>query len=61
MANAYWGALSFSLQSSRGERWARVIDTGRESPDDFCEEGAELPVDGSTYLVQPRSVVVLIA
>jgi hypothetical protein len=40
-----------------------VIDTYLESPDDFCTdtEGSCPRVPGSTYVAQPRSVVLLIA
>ena len=61
MVNAYWESLVFTIQSGPPDRWARVIDTGRESPDDFCEEGAEIPVTSPTYHLQPRSVVALLA
>ena len=60
MINAYWEPLAFAIQSRRTERWLRVIDTSRDSPDDFREFGAEEAIGSSTYVVQPRSVVVLL-
>ena len=51
-------ALDFEIQEGRGGDWACVIDTGRESPDDICEPGAEKPVDGRRYRAGPHSVVV---
>jgi isoamylase len=64
--NAYSEPLEFELPPPPGDPpagWGRVIDTYLQSPDDFCT-GTEGPcprVPGSTYLVQPRSVVLLIA
>ncbi len=62
--NAYWEPLEFELpplatDSETG--WRRMIDTFLPSPDDICELANAPLVDGSTYLVQPRSVVVLVA
>jgi glycogen operon protein len=59
MINAYWEPLTFTIQSGPADRWARVIDTARDSPDDFRERGTETPMVSLTYDVQPRSVVVL--
>jgi glycogen operon protein len=59
MINTYWEPLTFTIQSGPAGRWSRVIDTARDSPDDFRERGAELPIVSLTYEVQPRSVVVL--
>ena len=44
------------------EGWHRLLDTSLASPDDICDglDEASLVPDG-TYLVQPRSVVVLFA
>jgi isoamylase len=63
MFNACWEPLEFELPPVAPGTWRRVIDTCLASPDDFCT-GTEGPcpgVPGSTYLVQPRSVVLLIA
>ena len=60
MVNAYWEPLTFTIQNGSPEEWVRVIDTGRDSPDDVCEPGAETPVGSLTYQVQPRSIVVLV-
>ncbi|MFC2037409.1 glycogen debranching protein GlgX [Chloroflexota bacterium] len=62
--NAYWDALEFELPSpANGSRngWRRLIDTFQESPHDFCELADAPVVEGSTYLVLPRSVVLLLA
>jgi isoamylase len=60
MVNAYWEPLTFTIQNGSPEEWVRVIDTGRDSPDDVCEPGAETPMGSLTYQVQPRSIVVLV-
>jgi isoamylase len=60
MINAYWRPLTFTIHTGPVERWARVIDTSQESPNDCLEPGAEIPVVSSRYLVEPRSVVVLL-
>ena len=62
--NAYWEALDFELPAPpRGARngWRRLIDTWLAPPDDLCTEGDAPAVTASTYTVQPRSVVLLLA
>ena len=59
MISAYWEPLTFTLQEGQPGDWKRVIDTGRESPDDLREPGMEVPVRSRSYVVAPRSVVVL--
>ena len=61
MVNAHWAPLVFTIQEGPAARWAVVIDTSRDPPDDFCEPGGEVPVVSPTYRVEPRSVVVLLA
>ncbi|MFN8621788.1 MAG: glycogen debranching protein GlgX [Chloroflexota bacterium] len=60
MMNMYWEPLAFELPQVDGRRWARSVDTALPSPEDIAQAGAEVLVEGSTYLVSPRSVVVLI-
>jgi glycogen operon protein len=60
MINAYWEPLAFTIQAGAAERWARVIDTSKDSPPDFCESGAEVPIPTMTCVVEPRSVVVVV-
>jgi glycogen operon protein len=60
MINAYWQPLGFAIQAGPVGRWARVIDTSLDPPDDFRETGREAPVPSLEYLVGPRSVVVLL-
>jgi isoamylase len=60
--NAYWEALQFEIPDLEGQEvWRRCIDTYRDPPSDFCSWTDAQSVQGSTYLVQPRSVVILLA
>jgi isoamylase len=61
MLNMGGSVLPFELPVVPGRRWHRVLDTSLASPDDIVEEGREIAVDGSTYIVNDHSVVVLIA
>ena len=60
--NAYWEPLEFEIPPLAGqERWRRCVDTYRDAPDDVCRWADAQSAQGSTYLVQPRSVVILLA
>jgi isoamylase len=62
--NAYSEPLRFELPPPTGDTqgsWRRVIDTFLDSPVDFCEWDEAPQVEGPTYLVQPRSIVLLVA
>jgi isoamylase len=64
MLNAYWEPLQFELpplNDGAAAKWCRWIDTGLESPHDIVPWRSAVPVAGSAYQVQPRSVVVLMA
>jgi isoamylase len=58
MINAYWQELQFDIQEGVPQDWARIVDTGLPSPQDFSQQG--VPLRHSTYQVAPRSVVVLL-
>lgn len=60
MVNAYTEPLSFTIFDGLQKPWSRVVDTSLASPEDICAPGSEFSVIGSKYLVQPRSIVVLI-
>ncbi len=60
MVNAYWEDLLFTIQEGQAGQWRRVVDTALDSPDDFREPGAEVPLTSTAYLVRGRSVVALI-
>jgi glycogen operon protein len=64
MFNAYWEPLTFELTSPGpdvGTCWRRWIDTYRDAPDDVCDTPPASPVEGASYTVQARSLVVLFA
>jgi isoamylase len=62
MINAYWESLEFEIPPlAEQERWRRCIDTYRAPPDDICSWPEAQSVPGPAYLVQPRSVVILLA
>jgi glycogen operon protein len=63
MVNAYWEELRFEIPvvGKDWEPWRRCIDTFMESPGDIYTAWTEAPVfTGATYLVQPRTVVLLL-
>jgi isoamylase len=62
MLNAYWERLTFELPPVPAEseqRWRRCIDTALISPDDIYRWDEAPLVTQMSYVVQPRSVVVL--
>jgi len=63
MLNAYWEPLTFELPPVPVESrqpWRRCVDTALASPDDFCPRATAPFVERESYVVQPRSVVVLV-
>ena len=60
MINAYWEPLTFTIQATPRAKWARVIDTGAQSPDDFRDAGMEAVVASPVCEIGPRSIVVLL-
>jgi len=61
MLNAYWEPLTFELPpvAEHQQAWRRCIDTALQSPDDVSSWASAPVVTQATYLVQPRSVVLL--
>jgi glycogen operon protein len=60
--NAYWEPLTFELPpvpAVPGQAWRRCIDTALASPDDINRWDAAPVVKQTTYVAQPRSVVLL--
>ena len=64
--NAYWEPLDFELPPPFGEPasgqdhgWRAVLDTSLPSPRDLVTYREALPINGETYRVGPRSVVLL--
>jgi glycogen operon protein len=63
MLNAYWEPLTFELPPVPAESqqpWRRSVDTALASPDDFCPWETAPFVEQAAYVVQPRSVVILV-
>lgn len=58
--NAYWEALEFELPRTR-EGWRRCVDTYLDPPEDICSWVDAPMLPASTYRVEPRSVVLLVA
>jgi glycogen operon protein len=62
MINCWTSPLEFEIpRLPAGKLWLRSVDTGLASPDDIAEEGTEPPVEKDRYLVDQRSVAVLIS
>jgi glycogen operon protein len=59
MFNMYWEALEFEIPQIDGLRWYRLIDTALPSPDDISLLEDQIPIDGNSYTLTSRSVVVL--
>jgi len=61
--NAYWEALEFEVPVlvEPQDSWRQYIDTHLDPPDDICGWTNAQCLQGSTRLVQPRSIVVLLA
>ena len=59
--NAYWEPLRFELPPvpEAGRGWRRWLDTFLEAPHDICPISSAPLVAGSSYLVNPRSIVAL--
>jgi glycogen operon protein len=62
MVNSWWEPLTFRLPAADGgqEYWHRWIDTSRASPEDIVPWLGAPVLEGDTYTVGPRSIVVLI-
>jgi isoamylase len=61
MMNMFWEPLAFEVPVDPARRWRIAIDTFQPSPHDIAEEFAEPEFYGHSYLVQARSIVVLLA
>jgi glycogen operon protein len=59
--NSFWNTLDFDLPPlpESSSRWIRIIDTSLGSPDDIAEAERVSEVRGSTYVVNPHSIVML--
>jgi glycogen operon protein len=60
--NAYWEPLEFALPPVAGGHnggWLRPLDTSLPTPGDITEGEKRAHVDGSSYRVNPRSIIML--
>jgi isoamylase len=58
--NSYWDPLEFELPPLPvPSRWIRMIDTSLDSPDDIADFSRGCKVTGSSYVLNPHSIVVL--
>jgi glycogen operon protein len=61
IANAHWEPHEFELPGLPGWEWVRSVDTSRAPPCDITDPSEqEMLTDPLRYLVNPRSVVVLV-
>jgi glycogen operon protein len=62
MINSYWEALAFALPrlDENYGSWRCCVDTFRPAPRDICAWAESEAVQGETFLVQPRSIAVLV-
>ena len=58
MMNMNRAPMTFVVQEGPTTAWRRVIDTGRESPDDISEE--QPPLETPVCRLEPRSLMVLL-
>ncbi|RXH55879.1 Glycogen debranching enzyme [Granulicella sibirica] len=60
--NSFWETLEFDLPPVTGGKssgWLRLVDTSLASPFDIADLGEYVPIQGSTYIVNPRSAIIL--
>jgi glycogen operon protein len=60
--NAYWKPLQFALPpvaAAANGGWFRFMDTSLPAPGDIVEGEKAARVDGSSYWVNPRSIILL--
>ena len=59
--NSYIDGLKFELpHDSDGKSWHLIIDTSKNSPEDFIDVSSTGKVDGTTIWVNARSCVLLL-
>ena len=61
MMNMHWDSAPFELPRVPGRDWHRAIDTSLGHLEDICLQGCETPITGSHYIVNSRSIVVLVS
>jgi glycogen operon protein len=63
MINAYWEPLTFAIPplDEKSSPWRRCIDTFRAAPEDISGWNQAPAVRDATFVVQPRSIVLLVS
>lgn len=61
MFNMYWDAIDFEIPDVSGLKWYRAIDTALPTPQDIVTAENQVAIDGNSYTVTGRSVVVLVS
>lgn len=61
MVNAGAQDVTFSIQETAASGWKRIVDTSLDSPEDIAECGTGPRVESASYVVNARSVVVLMS
>jgi glycogen operon protein len=62
MLNAYWEPLNFELPpTDEPANWRRWVDTSLPSPEDICDWQEAADVSQPSYVVEPRSLVLMVA
>ena len=60
-SNAFWEPLTIELPPQEGRRWYRVVDTSLPIGEDIVPEEEAFFLPEPTYIVRPRSTIVLVA
>jgi glycogen operon protein len=63
MINSYWEPLAFAIPplDEKSSLWRRCIDTSRAAPEDTSGWNKAQAVRDGTFVVQPRSIVLLVS
>jgi glycogen operon protein len=59
MMNMYWEPLGFEIPQAGDRTWYRIVDTSLPAPQDIVPTAQGAPIAGGQYIVNGRSVVVL--
>jgi glycogen operon protein len=60
-SNAFWEPIQVELPVYEGRRWYRVVDTALPEGEDIVPDEQSVFIAEPTYLVSPRSTIVLIS
>ncbi len=60
-SNAFWEPLTIELPATENRRWYRVVDTSLPTGEDIVPEEEAFFLPDTSYLVRPRSTIVLVA